>query len=483
MIWEYNPDPYDSAVPFDTGIGITFNQKIKAGSGNITLSIANAGVAGTVVENFGIGNSVTITNNSLSLTPTSNLSVEGGQYCITLPSGVITNMAGDNYVGTAYTFETRKYSYQLWGVGTNYVGVLGQNQAEAQLAGYSSPVQVPGTNWEHLYNTNGRVDHSVVAKSDGTLWSWGYNSTGGLGHNDRTQRSSPTQVGSDTTWRAGAYNEHNTLATKSDGTLWMMGRNVAGVLGVNINYSQRNSGSSPVQVPGTEWSNDRDKNAMIGSSAAAIKTDGTLWLWGDSNDGVLAQNNTGRWPGRNNSTSSPVQIYGGGTTWKQVDAGYAGFAAVKTDGTLWIWGQSIRGQLGQNEAGSHPAYNNSRSSPTQIPGTTWNQVSGGEGGARWYATKTDGTLWAWGNNQYGMLAQNDTADRSSPCQIPGTTWSSAEALGYGGRGFKTDGTLWGWGRNNTGDLAQNNTTAYSSPVQFPGTDWYAAMGQMLQKRV
>ena len=82
-----------------------------------------------------------------------------------------------------------------------------------------------------------------------------------------------------------------------------------------------------------------------------------------------------------------------------------------------------------------------------------------------------------------MLAQNDTADRSSPTQIPGTTWSSAEALGYGGRGFKTDGTLWGWGRNNTGDLAQNNTTAYSSPVQFPGTDWYAAMGQMLQKRV
>ena len=127
MVWEYNPDTYDSAVTFDTGIGITFNQKIKAGSGNITLSIANAGVAVTVVENFGIGNSVTITNNSLSIDPTSDLAVEGGQYCITLPSGVITNMAGDNYVGTAYTFETRKYSYELWGVGYGYVGTLGVN--------------------------------------------------------------------------------------------------------------------------------------------------------------------------------------------------------------------------------------------------------------------------------------------------------------------------------------------------------------------
>ena len=228
----YQPDPYDTGVLLDAGIGITFNQQVKAGSGNVTLSIANAGVAGTVVENFGIGNSVTITNNSLSIDPTSDLAVEGGQYCITLPSGVITNMAGDNYVGTAYTFETRKYSYQLWGVGYGYVGTLGVNSE----VNYSSPVQVPGTNWEHLYDTNGRVDHCVVAKSDGTLWSWGYNATGGLGHNDRTQRSSPTQVPG-TTWstdvdKLGSMRSH-TFAIKTDGTMWSWGENDEGELGVN----------------------------------------------------------------------------------------------------------------------------------------------------------------------------------------------------------------------------------------------------------
>ncbi len=63
MVWEYNPDPYDTAVTFDTGIGITFNQKIKAGSGNIT--IRTGGFDGTVVENFGIGSSVTIAGNEL----------------------------------------------------------------------------------------------------------------------------------------------------------------------------------------------------------------------------------------------------------------------------------------------------------------------------------------------------------------------------------------------------------------------------------
>ena len=99
------------------------------------------------------------------------------------------------------------------------------------------------------------------------------------------------------------------------------------------------------------------------------------------------------------------------------------------------------------------------------------------------ATKTDGTLWSWGRGGSGQLANNSTVTRSSPVQVPGTTWSDVEAMGEGARGFKTDGTLWGWGRNNYGDLGQNNTTAYSSPVQLPGTDWYKAMGQMLQKRV
>ena len=481
----YQPDPYDTGVLLDAGIGITFNQQVKAGSGNVTLSIANAGVAGTVVENFGVGSSVSISENRITINPTADMNATQ-IYHISYPSGAFTNNEGTDYVGTGYTFEGRAYSYQLWGVGSGYVGTLGVNSE----VNYSSPVQVPGTNWEHIYDTCGRNDHSTFAKSDGTLWSWGYNATGGLGHNDRTQRSSPTQVPG-TTWRAGAINEHNSLQTKSDGTLWIQGRNVGGVLGININYSQRNSGSSPVQIPGTTWSTTRDKFAMSDSSAAAIKTDGTLWTWGDSGGGILGLNQYGNYyssPSRANSRSSPTEIHGGGTTWNQVDGGYSSFAAVKTDGTLWIWGQSISGQLGQNKAGSHnpqhtQSYLNSISSPTQIPGTTWNQVSGSNGSYCWYATKTDGTLWAWGNNQYGILGQNNETEYSSPVQVPGTTWSSVESLNAGARGFKTDGTLWGWGRNNNGDLGQNNTTSYSSPVQLPGTDWYAAMGQMLQKRV
>ena len=69
----------------------------------------------------------------------------------------------------------------------------------------------------------------------------------------------------------------------------------------------------------------------------------------------------------------------------------------------------------------------------------------------------------------GCLGLNDQVYRSSPTQVPGTTWANLAAGGQHTRAGKTDGTLWGWGKNNHGQLGQNNTTNCSSPIQIPGT--------------
>ena len=451
MTWEYNPDPYVTTNAWSTGIGITFNQKIKAGSGNITLSIANAGVAGTVVENFGIGSSVTITNNSLSLTPTSSLS-ESQVYYLELPSGVITNMAGDNYVGTAYTFKSLAYDYKLWAWGENEKGMLGQNSTVR----YSSPVQIPGA-WKTV-SRSGEGYATAAIRTDNTMWIWGSGSYGRLGQNTAgpsADRSSPVQIPG-TTWSDVSITHKGGMAIKTDGTLWAWGYNQYGQLGQNEvsewpNYT--NSYSSPVQIPGTTWAS-QDGSLQGASASAAIKTDGTLWTWGDNEKGELGQNNTTEY-------SSPTQIPG--TTWSKISFGNLINMAVKTDGTLWAWGQNYYGQIGQNNRTDY-------SSPVQIPGTTWNNIYCNS--AHESATKTDGTLWAWGQNNYGQLAQNDRTLYSSPVQVPGTTW---DIVG-GGMDInlvtKTDGTLWVWGVNNDGMLGQNSTVRYSSPVQIPGTDWY-----------
>jgi len=335
----------------------------------------------------------------------------------------------------------------MWGenekgeIGVNYIGER------------SSPVQVPGTNWSSV--TSNGDGFSAGLKGDGTLWSWGSNNHGVLGLNQPEGQnvSSPTQIPG-TTWSKAYAGSDYMLATKSDGTLWAWGKNDQGRLGIN-DVAKR---SSPAQIPGTTWSFPCTANDFSG----AIKSDGTMWAWGDNEQGQLGQNTQS--PGPSGGISSPVQIPG--TTWSKMTGTSRGFAALKTDGTMWTMGGQPSGQLGQNNQTYY-------SSPVQIPGTTWNHVSGSY--SHYIATKTDGTLWAWGYGTNGQLGQNQTSGnsghRSSPVQITGTTWAFATTYLSGSIAVKTDGTLWVWGANTYGECAQNSTGNISSPVQIPGTDW------------
>jgi len=445
----YNPDVNDSTVPKASGIGITFDHRILAGSGNVTLSIANAGVAGTVVENFGVGSSVTISGRKAIIDPTSDLN-NGETYHISYPSGAFTNTGGDvSYVGTAYTFGVKPQFTSLFAWGYGGYGTLGQNASPGNAA-YSSPVQIPGDNWATLGVS---YEHMTAVKTDGTLWAWGNNGKGQLGQNNKTEYSSPRQIPG-TTWSTSFAGYQNSYALKTDGTLWAWGDAGNGRLGLNQPESSRVS--SPVQIPGTTWTTafDTDQNRVL-----ATKTDGTLWVWGNNNDGKLGQNSQTQY-------SSPVQIPGTtwGTTMGKVSCSNHGGFAIKTDGTLWSWGDTAYGALGLNTAGS----NAKRSSPTQIPGTTWKEVSSiGYGAA---AIKTDGTLWTWGSNNTGELGVNDRTQRSSPIQVPGTTWDRVESTYDAHIAIKTDGTLWGWGNDNYGKSGHNDKH-YSSPVQITGTTW------------
>jgi len=445
----YNPAVLGSGIVKTVGIGLTFNQAVKAGSGNVTLRIA--GAAGTVVENFGVGNSVTYGDSAYGTTvtidPTSDLT-SGETYHLSYPSGAFTNIGGDlSYVGTAYTFGVKPEFITLWAAGTGEYGATGQNNQVK----YSSPVQIPGTNWNKLYTQMGYgpVDHgfALATKADGTLWSWGFNDIGYLAQNNRTQYSSPVQI-TGTTWATVTVGWKSVLATKTNGTLWGWGLNQAGNLGQNSTTQY----SSPVQIPGTTWATGTGSISKGVHYTHAIKTDGTLWAWGLNEYGELGLNTRTYY-------SSPIQIPG--TTWRSVRGAYKYTIATKTDGTLWSWGLNTQGQLGLNNRTNY-------SSPTQLPGTTWKdgQVALSDNS---FATRTDGTLWAWGQNSAGELGLNNTTKYSSPVQVPGTTWS--EVGGYVSA-IKTDGTLWSWGDNGWGLTGLNLTTKTSSPTQIPGTDWH-----------
>jgi hypothetical protein len=292
---------------------------------------------------------------------------------------------------------------------------------------------------------NNYVDSAAMLKAE--LWSFGYNGQGQLGQNDVINRSSPVQMPG-TQWSSvsGSYSV-SISAIKSDNTLWSWGTGVGGQLGLNDIIKR----SSPVQVPGTQWRYAHGGNG----SFLATKTDGTLWSWGYNTYGALGQNIPVA-----AHRSSPVQLPGTNWNLTEISSNRTGSVALKTDGTLWAWGLNDAGQLGLNDVIN-------RSSPIQVPGTYWNSVSHAYKSI--HATKTDGTLWSWGKNAYGRFGISDTITRSSPVQVPGT-WSSVPiSQSYQGWAVKSQ-ELWALGGYNaSGKYGLNDVIPRSSPIQVPGT--------------
>ena len=158
---------------------------------------------------------------------------------------------------------------------------------------------------------------------------------------------------------------------------------------------------------------------------------------------------------------------GSGKTWGMFASSRDATIAVKTDGTLWAWGENEYGQTGNNRL---PNTTSGVSSPMQIPGT-WDTTDLGRTGTREsnMAIDSQGNLYAMGRNDDGELGQNNRTNRSSPVQIPGS-WKAVRGAHDAVLAIKTDGTLWGWGKNQYGEIGKNQTaTQWSSPTQI-GTD-------------
>lgn len=249
------------------------------------------------------------------------------------------------------------------------------------------------------------------------------------------------------------------LAIKSDGTLWAWGLNDSGQLG--------DGGTTTVSNVPEQIGSDTNWVAVSASNSApsysiALKSDGTLWAWGDNAYGELGDGTT-------TSTNVPEQI-GTATDWVAVSTGGSNFTlALKSDGTLWGWGNSEYGQLALESYDIH-------TSPQQIgTDTNWAAVSAGYDFVM--ALKSDGTLWAWGNNEFGQFGDGTTTPIiSNVPELISTTakWKAVSAGDDFVVALKPDGTLWAWGRNTFGQLGDGTTTNSDVPVQIgTATNWVA----------
>ncbi|TAL16737.1 hypothetical protein EPN96_08080 [bacterium] len=380
-------------------------------------------------------------------------------------------------------------SLWAWGYDTYGCGQLGLGDG----SGYYGPAKV-GTDNDWTAVSTSQQWHTLALKRDGSLWAWGLNLLKQLGDGTTVNKKTPTRVGTDTDWRW-AEAGIGSLAVKRDGTLWVWGTiypwwsvgtgNLTDYLGVPTRagdtagwlYGSSGYLNTLTRTDGTLWAggltyrdttvftpkqstgfNDWEAISTQYRSSAGIRSDKSLWTWGDNYSGQLGVGDKAK-------RYSPVQA-GAGLSWKKVSVGGDRMSAVTEDGQLWSWGGNGNSQL-------VPDSTQDQLLPVRI-GADSDWVDTASGVAHTLALKSDGTLWAWGVNYYGQLGDGSSTMRSAPVQVGADkTWRAVYAYGQHSYAIASDNTLWGWGYNWYGTYLGDGTiqTRYL-PVQIGGaSDW------------
>ena len=347
-----------------------------------------------------LGTSQTISGSS---TPTPVIGLSG-----------VRQVVSGNWGSNAYAL-LEDGTVRAWG--DNGSGQLGNGwTANSNGSGSSVPVPVVGLTGVTAIASGG--GKAFALKSDGTVWAWG---SGHLGISSYDSSSVPVRVPSLASVVAIASSGQATFAVKSDGTVWAWGWNDSGELGIG---TPDESVNTPVRIPSLSGV------VSVGAAANngyAVKSDGTLWAWGNNLDGQLG-NGQDCDPDPNGRCESrvPVQVSGlTGVT--SVAANYSSVYALRTDGTVAAWGRAHRGHLGD---GVDYAMGYVARTPVTVTGLTdVTAIANFEYGG--YALRGDGTVWAWGDNLYKSLGNDSVWDyTTTPIAVPGLTGVSAVGSGY-----------------------------------------------------
>lgn len=235
------------------------------------------------------------------------------------------------------------------------------------------------------------------------------------------------------------------------------------------------SGSSAVPVAASGWPSGSSARALaLGDDyTVALMSDSTVWAWGVDAYGQLGN-------GEYTTDCPPAVVLGQGgsgvlTNVVAVAGGLMFTVALRSDGTVWTWGDNEYGEFGDGSDTWVYASPVEALLAPDLPLTNIVAVATA-GGLHTVALRSDGTVWAWGGNEYGQLGCGYTSNYSNvPMCVLGpsgtgclTNVVAVSAGAFFSMALTADGRVWTWGDNTWGELGDGTNTSRSLPVQVVG---------------
>lgn len=298
--------------------------------------------------------------------------------------------------------------------------------------------------------------HTLVVAPDGTVLAQGrndYGQSGGSGSSDSVGALSPV-LGVPRALAVATGDPWYSLVLGEDGKVYAWGRHDFGILGGDRRGVEDKRGHpTPVGSLG----------GVIGiagcyRAAAALRHDGTVWMWGEDRDGIMGTGKLTEAYTIGDMHYVPTRVQGLADV-VQIACGYDHMLALQRDGSVWAWGLNKRGQLGVGDV-------EPRARPTRIPSLSGVSRIGAAHSAS-MARLADGSWRVWGDA--GPARMKHGPDESPPpMTVPAPPTALEDVRDFAaGIAVLGDGTVRTWGDNTFGRLCigQGPDTFASHPVQ------------------
>jgi alpha-tubulin suppressor-like RCC1 family protein len=393
-----------------------------------------------------------------------------------------------------------KNSSTVMGMGYNAFGQLGVGDLSSRSA--ATAVALGPMN-----NISAGGDHSLasVFSNLSSVYAWGSNYHGQIGTSVTTSGSgaysavpvkvplhsvAPGALGVVTSVAAGGY---HSLAVM-DGTVFSWGYNGYGQLGHRQGEVLLADSASPKQVldSGNNVIGHVVKVAAGAAHSLALTDDGRIYAWGDNTYGQLGSD-----PANGLYSTTPTLVQKDGATFtgvvEIVAAGTNSYART-ADGKVWAWGYNFMGQLATTPDAvaatlTTPAlpalpfsFNPLQVVLTNASGTAGKALQIAAGLDHVLALMDDGSVQAWGFNEFAQLGDNSVLNRVAPVTVrkdgvsghPLLEVTSIAAFGNSSlaRVGSSPGVWYGWGDNGFGQLGNpvpnNASSKQFIPVIVPG---------------